>query len=207
MVEILVYAFGIMYTPGPSNLLSLNAGLNGHIRSSLRFCLGVACAMLLLFLLFGYTGAWLINPHYQLWISGAGSFYIAYLAYKIVKSSIKLSEPKSTDQVSADSRLNFKSGLIMQLLNPKSFIVIFPIVTVQFPASQITGSSIALWALLLSSMAFGAPSSYLWMGVRLGTAIHKSGYFRVLNLLMASLLLYVSGDIAYSHVYLKMGVN
>ncbi len=204
MVEILVYAFGIMYTPGPSNLLSLNAGLNGHVSSSLRFCLGVACAMLLLFLLFGYTGAWLINPGYQLWISGAGSLYIAYLAYKIVKSSITPTGLESTDQVSSDSRLNFQSGLIMQLLNPKSFIVIFPIVTVQFPAAQISGSAIVLWAILLSGMAFGAPSSYLLMGVRLGKAIHQSGYFRWLNMVMASLLIYVSADIAYSHVYLKL---
>jgi len=193
-----------MYTPGPSNLLSLNAGLNGHVSSSLRFCLGVACAMLLLFLLFGYTGAWLINPSYQLWISGAGSLYIAYLAYKIVKSSITPTGLESTDQVSSDSRLNFQSGLIMQLLNPKSFIVIFPIVTVQFPAAQISGCAIVLWAILLSGMAFGAPSSYLLMGVRLGKAIHQSGYFRWLNIVMASLLIYVSVDIAYSHVYLKL---
>jgi len=62
MVEIFAYAFGIMYTPGPVNLLSLNAGLNDEVSSALRFCVGVGLAMLLLFLLFGYTGAWLAVP-------------------------------------------------------------------------------------------------------------------------------------------------
>jgi len=206
MVEIVTYAFGIMYTPGPANLLSLNAGLNGHISSALRFCLGIACAMLLLFLLFGYTGAWLVIPSYQLVISCIGSLYIAYLAYKIARASINPASTESFDRKEAgDNKLNFKSGLIMQLLNPKAFVAILPIATVQFPAAQISGSSILLWSLLLSSLAFGAPSSYLMMGARLGKLIRHPRYFRFLNLSMALLLLYVAGDIAYSHVYLKWG--
>lgn len=204
MVEILAYAFSIMYTPGPSNLLSLNAGLNGHIRSALYFCLGVACAMLLLFLLFGYAGAWWVSPNYQLLISCVGSLYIAYLAFKIAWASIKPTLVETAKWTEADgSKLNFKSGLFMQLLNPKSFVVIFPIVTVQFPAAQVSGGSILAWSLLLSSMAFGAPGSYLLMGARLGKLIRHPRYFRLLNLNMALLLLYVGGDIAYSHVYLQ----
>jgi threonine/homoserine/homoserine lactone efflux protein len=204
MLEILVYAFGIMYTPGPANLLSLNGGLNGHSRSTLQFCLGVAFAMLLLFLLFGYTGAWLVNPSYQLLISCTGSLYIAYLAFKIIRANRKPAVIGSTElpQI-VESKLNFKSGLLMQLLNPKSFIAIFPIVTVQFPAAQISGSSILVWSLLLSSLAFGAPSSYLLMGAYLGKMVRHPRYFRLLNTSMALLLLYVAGDIAYSHAYLK----
>lgn len=204
MVEIVVYAIGIMYTPGPANLLSLNAGLNGRISSTLRFCLGVACAMLLLFLLFGYTGGWLVSPRYQWLISCAGSLYIAYLACKIAWASIGSSavEPVVQEGV-ADSNLSFQTGLFMQLLNPKAFIAILPIVTVQFPAAQISGSSILVWSLLLSCLAFGAPSSYMMMGARLGKLIRHPGYFRLLNLAMASLLLYVAADIAYNHVYLK----
>lgn len=208
MLEILAYAFGIMYTPGPANLLSLNAGLNGHISSALRFCLGVACAMLLLFLMFGYVGAWFINPNYQLLIGGIGSLYIAYLAFKIAWGSIKPTAIEAAKQTEVEaSKLGFKSGLLMQLLNPKSFIVIFPIVSVQFPAAQISGSSIIVWSLLLSGMAFGAPSSYLVMGARLGKLIRHPDYFRLLNLSMALLLLYVAGDISYNHVYLKWGLG
>lgn len=204
MLEILAYAFGIMYTPGPANLLSLNAGLNGHINSAIRFCLGVGCAMLLLFLMFGYVGAWLINPNYQLLIGGIGSLYIAYLGIKIAWGSIKPASVEKAEQTEVEaSKLSFKSGLLMQLLNPKSFIVIFPIVTVQFPAAQISGSAIIVWSLLLSSMAFGAPSSYLVMGARLGKLIRDPHYFRLLNLSMALLLLYVACDISYNHVYLK----
>ncbi len=200
MVEILVYAFCIMYTPGPSNILGLNAGLNGHINSALCFCLGVACAMLLLFLIFGYTGTWLFDPGYQLLIGSIGSLCIVYLAYKIAWTNIKPADNVDRKEVS-ECKLSFQSGLVMQLFNPKSFIAILPIVTVQFPAAQISGSSILFWSLLLSGVAFGAPFSYLLLGSRLGKLIHNSGYFRLLNLAMASLLLCVAGDIAYSYVY------
>ncbi|WP_340162900.1 hypothetical protein [Billgrantia tianxiuensis] len=56
-MEIVAYALGVMYTPGPVNLLGLNAGLNGQAKTSLGFFAGVGLAMLTLFLLFGWAGA------------------------------------------------------------------------------------------------------------------------------------------------------
>lgn len=205
MVEILAYAFGIMYTPGPANLLSLNAGLNGHVSSTLRFCLGVACAMLLLFLLIGYTGSWLVNSSYQIVISSMGSMYIIYLAYKLAwdKHRVISTKISNASEEAVENKLSFKSGLIMQLLNPKAFIAILPIVTVQFPAAEVSGSLILVWSLLLSCLAFGAPGSYLLMGARLGKLIKKPLYFCLLNRGMALLLLYVAIDIIYSQIYLK----
>jgi len=207
MVEILAYAFGIMYTPGPVNLLSLNAGINGQKRSAVYFCLGVSCAMLLLFLIFSYGGSWLLNAHYQWIISLCGTCYIFYLALKIAKAGMG-PERNNAKQVALkknkgnDQELNFKSGLLLQLLNPKSFIVILPIATIQFPAAEITGAYILLWSLLLSALAFGAPNCYMLIGSRLGGLVHDPRYFRWLNSSMALLLFYVATDIAYHHVYL-----
>lgn len=204
MIEIFIYAFGIMYTPGPFNLLSLHAGLSGHFYSPLRFCAGGASSMFLLFLIFGYTGSWIISPQYQLFISFIGSFYIAYLAYKIALSKITLSTSTNASQKIQDNKLGFKSGFIMQLFNPKSFIAILPIVTIQFPAIHITGESILFWSLILSGFAFGAPSSYLLIGYCLGKFVKNPRYFYLFNTSMAILLFYVAGDIAYHHFYLKL---
>ena len=198
MIEILMYAFGVMYTPGPANLLSLNAGLAGQVNSTLRFSIGVGTAMLILFILFGYTGAWLVSSRYQLLISCVGCIYILYLAFKIVSAEVQ------TDSVESADNLDFKTGLFLQLLNPKAFIAILPIVTVQFPAEQIAGISILVWSVLLSVLAFGAPASYLLMGNRLGKLIDNPRYFKFLNVAMATLLLYVAVDIGYHHVYLKL---
>jgi threonine/homoserine/homoserine lactone efflux protein len=192
-----------MYTPGPCNLLSLNAGLNGQVKSTLRFCMGIASAMLLLFLLFGYTGSWLVNANYQIMISSVGSVYIAYLALKIISANLLPSNSEAAPKKGLSNNLNFRSGVLMQLLNPKSFVAIIPIVTVQFPAAEITGQSIIFYSLLLSCLAFGAPSIYLLMGAKLGKLISHVYYFRVLSILMALVLLYVAIDIGYNHAYLK----
>jgi len=191
MVEILAYAFGIMYTPGPVNLLSLNSGL--QTRLQLRFCAGVGCAMLLLFLCFGYAGAWLVSPQYQPIISLLGVSYIAYLAFKIFRASVNVS-------AHCVPTLSFKAGFWMQLLNPKAPVAILPIVTVQFPAAEISGIAISGWSLLLSMMAAGAPTSYMLAGRHLSRFIHHPRWFRALNMLMAFLLLYVAGDIFLNHV-------
>lgn len=204
MVEILAYAFGIMYTPGPANLLSLNAGLNGQIRSTLHFSFGVASAMLLLFLLFGYTGAWLISSNYQIVISCVGSIYIIYLAYKVAWSQQQpVTAGSSKQSEKTNNHLSFNAGLIAQLLNPKAFIAILPIVTIQFPEAQISGPAILIWSLLLSGLAFGAPTTYLFMGAHLGKLIRNPRYFCLLNRCMALLLIYVALDILYNHVFLK----
>jgi threonine/homoserine/homoserine lactone efflux protein len=165
--------------------------------------MGIASAMLLLFLLFGYTGSWLVNPNYQIIISSVGSVYIAYLALKIITANLLPSNSKTVAKKGLSNNLNFRSGLLMQLLNPKSFIAIVPIVTVQFPAAEITGQSIIFYSLLLSCLAFGAPSIYLLMGAKLSKLISHAYYFRVLSILMALLLLYVAIDIGYNHAYLK----
>lgn len=201
MVEILAYAFGIMYTPGPVNLLSLNRGLNGQLR--LNFCIGVGCAMLLLFVLFGYTGTLLVSEQYQILISIAGCLYIFYLAYKIARANITISQDPE-EVTKAEDTLTFRSGLLMQLLNPKAPVAILPIATVQFPAAGISGNTIMVWSVILATMAFGAPSVYMLMGKHLSRFITRPQSFRLLNSAMALLLFYVAGDIAWNHVMIKL---
>lgn len=201
MVEILLYAFGIMYTPGPVNLLSLNGGLNGLAHQGWRFCAGVGCAMVLLFLVFGFTGAWLVSPRWQLPLSLAGCGWILWLAFKVARSGWQSPVSQAKPATEPTGYLpDFKGGLLMQLLNPKAPLAILPIATVQFPAAGIEGPGILGWSLLLGLMAGGAPASYLLLGAKLGHVIQRPQVFCYLNLLMALLLLYVAGDIAVASV-------
>lgn len=201
MVEMLMYAFGIMYTPGPVNLLSLNAGLNGQMRQTVPFCIGVGITMFLLFLLFGYSGA-LLPSKLQALIGLIGGIYILWLAFKIGHSVIQPVTPAAADESQeTKGSLSFRSGLMMQLCNPKTPVAILPIVTVQFPAADISGASIVLWSMLLGGMAFGAPGGYLLLGSRLGRIIRAPGFFTFLNLLMALLLAFVGCTITYEQFW------
>ncbi|KPM77562.1 LysE family translocator [Pseudoalteromonas sp. UCD-33C] len=194
MADIFAYAIGIMYTPGPINLLGLSSGLNKQTRSHLGFFIGVGSAMFILFVLLGYLGLQVINPQFLPYVSLIGCGYILYIAWKVAKAKVQVSD------TSGDTSLSFFDGLFMQLLNPKALVATLPIATIQFPSVDITGAAIVFWSLILAILAFGAPTSYSLAGLMLGKQVSRPGVFNVFNKLMAVLLVYVALMIAYEHV-------
>ena len=194
MADIFAYAIGIMYTPGPINLLGLSSGLNKQTRSHLGFFIGVGSAMFILFVLLGYLGLQVINPQFLPYVSLIGCGYILYIAWKVAKAKVQVSD------TSADASLSFFDGLFMQLLNPKALVATLPIATIQFPSADITGAAIVFWSFILAFLAFGAPTSYSLAGLVLGKQVSRPGVFYVFNKLMAILLVYVALMIAYEHV-------
>ena len=199
MIEIFAYAIGVMYTPGPVNLLGLNTGLNGHVRTSAGYYLGVGSAMLVLFLAFGSLGAALIGPDALIIISLLGCGYITTLALKILRASVTVEEKNTANQP-----LSYRQGLILQLLNPKGMVATLPIATIQFPGAGIQGVGIVVWSLVLATLAIGAPASYAIAGHLMGRRIDNPVFFRWFNRTMAALLLYVAVAIAYEFVYLPL---
>lgn len=195
MSEIFAYAIGVMYTPGPINLLGLHSGLNRKTRSHLGFFIGVGTAMFILFVFLGYVGLQFINPQVLPFVSLAGCTYILYIAWKVANANVDLAQGHSNS-----STLRFRDGLFMQLLNPKALLATLPIATIQFPSVGITGIAIVLWSSVLAILAFGAPTGYSLAGLVLGKRISKPSYFKTFNLLMAALLVYVSLTIGYEHV-------
>lgn len=198
MIEILLYAIGVMYTPGPMNLLGLNQGINKKFKESIGFFLGIGTAMLILFLLFGYTGQRFIKKEYLLYISVIGCCYILYLGIKILKANVKV---ESKVQARA---LSFKDGLIMHLFNPKATLATLPIATINFPASDITGINIFFVSLILAAMGGFAPTSYALIGKYFGQLIKKNRVIKIYNTIMALLLIYVAFKIFWDHVYLVL---
>jgi len=187
MLEILIFAFGIMYSPGPVNMLALFAGVNNQGKKALFFCFGVGIAMLILFLVLGYLGSQIIAAEYQIFVAIMGALYISYLGFKIMLTSFKTQSLESNT-----TRLHFKAGLALQLFNPKALIAIIPIVSIQFPRAAIEGNQIALWSLILSAMACGAPSLYLFAGHKLKRFALNKDVMAWINRLMAILLWFVA---------------
>ena len=189
MLEILVFAFGVMYTPGPVNGLALMTGMTETLRSALLFCVGVGAAMALLFLVVGALGGQVIPPWMQQGIGLVGGVYIAYLAFGLFKAS---GETKA-----AKVQLGFKTGFIMQITNPKSMIAVLPIVGVLFPKVGLAGWQVVAPSLILGVMAFGAPLVYLFAGWWMGKRIRPSVLVWI-NRLMAVLLGYLAAQFIVS---------
>lgn len=198
MLEIILFAIGIMYTPGPVNLLSLNNGLQKDLTSHTPFSLGVAGALWISFTLFGFAGSAFFSEAMLPYIGTLGCGFILYLAYKVISSPVDIESRNSP------SILTFKHGLFMQLLNPKSYMVVLPVATVQFPAAGIQGMNILVWSTLLGLLGFGAPMVYAAAGAIAGRRITRPAYFRLLNTAMGVLLVFVALDMAYEQVFLRI---
>ncbi|MDW6001425.1 LysE family translocator [Vibrio mangrovi] len=194
MLDIWTYALGIMYSPGPVNLLSLNGGIQGHTRHHLGFFLGVACAMLILFISLSYLGGYMINDAILPYVALPGCSYILYLAWKLLRSPVTLKQD-------SPSVLSFKNGLLIQLLNPKGMIATLPIATIQFPAQGITGGQILYWSVALALFAGCAPGSYSVIGAVVGKHLLNAVWLQRIQQILALLLIYAALSIGYEHIY------
>ena len=196
MLGILLFAVGVMYTPGPVNILSLNSGAQKQFISHIPFCVGVASALGFWFLLIGYTGSLIVNERLLPVIAVGGVCFILYLAFKIMSSKV--------DDLSKNEGaviLTFKDGLLMQLLNPKSMLVVLPVTAVQFPAAGIDGVWIAVWSIGLGALGFGAPFIYAVCGSYVFRYFKGNTCLKVMNIIMGVMLIAVAVDMAYSHIY------
>lgn len=194
MLEIILYAVGVMYTPGPVNFIGLNSGIQKQ-GSMFGFFAGVSAAMFILFFMVSLLGEQLISDTLLQWTAGLGSLYIIWLSYKIFRTDV------SAAGAGEDRLLAFRDGLLMQLLNPKGITVALPVATVQFPAAGISGSYLIVWCAGLAVLGFGAPSLYYGFGRLLGRTIYQASYLKWINRLMAVFLLFVAvnmGMVAFS---------
>jgi cysteine/O-acetylserine efflux protein len=205
-MEIFLYAFSVMYSPGPVNVMGLNAGLTGQFRKTVSFFIGVGCAMFVLFILFGYTGEAIISKEVLPYVAAVGGLYTAYLAYKVYTSKVKLSDATAEQPDLQAKPLSFWNGFLVQALNPKGMMVVLPITTVMFPAAHITGANIAAVSALIAVGGAGAPSVYSFLGAVLGRRITKDSYFELFNRLMGIALAVCAAFMFYDfYVHMQTG--
>lgn len=186
-MEIVLYAFTVMHTPGPVNLLGLNAGLMRSPRESLGFFLGVALAMFVWFVVIGFAGQLFVVQRVLPYIAFAGSAYILYLAVKVYRAPVSLDA-----QTAPAARLMFRDGFLMQLLNPKNSLVVIPIATVMFPGRGIAGGELLACSAAIALGGGGAPALYALAGHLIGRRIARAEVFHLCHRLMALLLVVVA---------------
>lgn len=199
MISIILYSVGIMYTPGPVNILSLNFCLQNNIIKIIPFCFGVGISLFCWFLSIGYTGSAIVDESIIPYISFIGVIYTAYIAKKVIFSTFDININNTKK-----NHLNFFDGLMMQLVNPKSFLAVLPVVLIQFPSLEITGYKIAMWAFSLGLLGLCAPLMYAVIGRMLATRIKNARILSYFNVIMGLMLLAVAIDMFYSNVYAQL---
>lgn len=160
MLQLFAYAFGIMYTPGPVNLLALNAGLQGQSHRIWGFHIGVGLGLFIPLTVLSLMGTQLVTPERLRWLTLLGCGYIIYLAWKIARANITV----PTAAAQPVTRLRFRDGLLMQLLNPKGMIACLPITTLYMPTLYLSANGVVITCILLATLGAGAPAANTWAG-------------------------------------------
>lgn len=115
-----IYMLTTMITPGPCNLTMLYLGAHFGFRGTRKFYMASAVCILIKSLLCGLLNMALANyiPLAVSYLKWAGAAYMLYLGYTMAMSGWK-EEVKVAGQ---QTESTYKSGVILQLLNMKSWI-------------------------------------------------------------------------------------
>ena len=107
-------------TPGPNNLTCLYLGGTYGAKGVRKFLFGSMSSLFIKTLLCGLLSVVLSEaiPGIVRWLKWAGAAYMLYLAWKMIQSGWK-DEDSST---SVQTTSFFKDGVILQLLNGKSWV-------------------------------------------------------------------------------------
>lgn len=199
MYQLFIYIFTIQWSPGPLNILALNNGLQGRIKKSIIFCIGIGLAMSVQYIVCGYGSQLLMTPYLMPWISGIGSLYILWLGYHLIASRHSSVELNKNNKI-----LSFKDGFIMQLFNPKGFVAALPVGTIYFPGLNIINQNIISFSLLFGLICFGSVIFYTFLGHYFSKAITNPKVYKICNVTMGSILILLALSLDWEYIIVPL---
>lgn len=180
------YTFLTAFTPGPNNIMSMSLAGSRGFRRTLRFCLGVFMAHLLIGACAAAFSALLYSfiPHIERPLVYIGAAYIVWLAWSICRDKPTEMKEKKT-RFEAGSAL---SGLVLQFINVKGIIFWLTAMSTFILPHYKSVPVIALFVLLLSAMILTSTICWAAFGAVFERLFSK--HRRALNIIMALLLVY-----------------
>jgi len=109
----------LVLTPGPAVLTLAGIGASYGYKAGLKFLTGLICAwnIVILAVISGLSSIVLAIPSARTFLLTVSILYICFLAYQIASAGRQVSFRRPS------SKPGFKSGLILNLVNPKAYAV------------------------------------------------------------------------------------
>ena len=179
--------FLLMLTPGPAILMIINTGINNGFRRSIQFVIGIifGANIVALSVILGLASLILNYPILRLILLIFSSAYLIYLALKILRQSFINSANLP------NKKLSFGNGIIIQLLNPKNYLVQIAL----FSGFLIWPSDFILeviYKILIANLIW-IPGHLAWLalGASVKTFKFSKATMNYINIIMALLILSV----------------
>ena len=182
ILSFLVYCIIITFAPGPTHIVTLSTVQNYGVKRAISFCYGASIAFSIILVFSVVLNSLLASyiPKAIVVMQIVGASYILYLAYQIYKM-----DSSSTNKESFGS---FKSGFLMQFINPKVVlfcITIFPSFIMPYYSSTYELIVFAVVVAIIGSLSFFA---WIVFGSLLKSFLLK--HQRISNTLLSLFLVY-----------------
>lgn len=182
ILSFIFYCIIVTYTPGPSNIMILSITQNQGYTRALRFTAGATTAFTLLLIISALLNSLMVTvlPDILKVLQIIGSIYILYLAYQIFRMNITDSDNESS--------ATFKSGFLMQFINPKVVLFAMTIIPGFVLPYYSTPKAIAVFVVLLSSIGLSAFLTWVLGGVLFKSLLTR--FQRVTNTILGIFMIY-----------------
>lgn len=178
-----LFAFSVMLTPGPNNLMIMHSGLNFGIKRTMGHFLGILVGVITIFILVGFGLGYFMEkyPIWKLIIKMLGSIYMLFLAVKISQ----MNENKTNTNIA--SPMTFSQAALFQWVNPKAWIIAF---TISGMFHVYTNVILNTLLLLIVITVINVPCLGIWLyfGRFIEKIIKNNKQRKILNLFLGFLL-------------------
>jgi threonine/homoserine/homoserine lactone efflux protein len=197
-LSLILFTLATCGTPGPNNALVMASGASFGFRRSVPAVIGVNTGFPVMVIVIGLG----LGGFLQRWpvvldvLRPVGAGYLLYLAYAIATA------PVGTQRVATGAPWGFVRTALFQFVNPKAWVMVVGAII----SFSVRGEPMVLQILSIAVIfvVFGAPCTTAWClaGAGLHRAIQRPGQLRVINLVLAGLLVLsvipILGEIRHS---------
>ncbi|MEH7332001.1 LysE family transporter [Neobacillus drentensis] len=187
ITSFLIYCIIITFTPGPTNIAILSTVHNLGAKKAMEYTYGATFAFGLLLIISALLNNLLMTiiPKILIVLQIIGSVYMFYLAYQIYKMD--------TSNTTVNQSGTFKSGFLMQFLNPKVVLFTMTVIPSFIMPHYIAMPAVTISVIAITLIGFLAFITWVLFGTIFKELLQK--HKKAVNVMMALFLAYAAIEI------------
>lgn len=191
---LILFLFPLAFSPGPGNLFFAVNGARFGIRSTIPATIGYHVATWQVTVTIGLGFSAVIHKYPGIFstIKILGSLYVLWLAWKLLRSGMLMSDQEPTVA-------KFWDGVVLLVLNPKAYFIIAAMFAQFLKAESGNQITLVLWiSTIFTFNNFIAFTLWTIAGDRLATLFRSESNAKMMNLGFGSLLAVVAAWMFFS---------
>lgn len=184
LLALCLFVFPLMFSPGPSNLLSAAAASRFGMAGTVPFVIGMDLMVLLPALAVGYglVSVIALNPAILTVLQVAGAAFIVFLAVSFWRA-----EPDKA-QAALEKTPGLLHGAVVQFANIKGLVLLLLVYSQFLNAASVDGHTVLYISLVLTLLSLASHFSWAFFGDLLSRFANTASAIRLQNRIYAVLL-------------------